>query len=594
MVRINLALAAGVAASAFSASASASSSSSSSSSSSPDGAVAVRGVAPGDIEKYAPYADPNGELRWKCLDGSREIKWSAVNDDYCDCPDGSDEPGTSACPNATFYCANHGHIPGRLRSSRVNDGICDPECCDGSDETDGKVHCPDRCAKIGKQHRKKVAELENLRRAGAKIRDKYIIDGKREKETLESDIARLEVELEVANEKEQRLKKALDIAESMDKAVIEAKMKTPLYATLTSHQSAIKALQDKNAALQQELQTLTLLLDDLARGYNPNYQDMAVKGAVVAYKEWRGIDTSAAGAAKDEDGADGAEATVDKDADINAENVKLTELLDEGEWSSERLDELTRASVFELMDGGLGGPGDQHAVSDGETGLLFRIHEYLPDPLVPYFEAMVDTLLDVLIKANVIKDVKRMRPKSGGGSGDVAEPENVSLARRAHTEAANRLRQTRDDLEGRKRKLDEFGSRYGRELEFKTLENQCVRKDMGEYTYEYCFFGRAMQIPNKGGASVSLGTFSNWNPTGKSLPEQDAYWLQQIYSNGQKCWNGPQRSAVVDLVCDTTNAVLDVFEAEKCIYSMKVSTPAVCFPPTAAAEGGKDKNHVEL
>ena len=45
-----------------------------------------------------------------------------MNDDYCDCDDGSDEPGTSACEFSKFYCANEGHVQMNLISSRVNDG----------------------------------------------------------------------------------------------------------------------------------------------------------------------------------------------------------------------------------------------------------------------------------------------------------------------------------------------------------------------------------------------------------------------------------------------------------------------------------------
>lgn len=109
----------------------------------------------------------------KCKDGSKKFNKSQFNDDFCDCPDGSDEPGilllasisvlirpffmnyiiinflvplianleislcyrfkvlsldwisgTSACPNGRFYCKNAGHTPLFLYSSRVNDGIC--------------------------------------------------------------------------------------------------------------------------------------------------------------------------------------------------------------------------------------------------------------------------------------------------------------------------------------------------------------------------------------------------------------------------------------------------------------------------------------
>lgn len=85
----------------------------------------VLGVAPSDLQKYQP--NPMG--LFTCLDGELSISWSAVNDDYCDCIDGSDEPGTGACPNMRFFCSSQQQY---LPSSRINDGICD--CCDGSDE----------------------------------------------------------------------------------------------------------------------------------------------------------------------------------------------------------------------------------------------------------------------------------------------------------------------------------------------------------------------------------------------------------------------------------------------------------------------------
>ncbi|KAG7988250.1 hypothetical protein I3843_03G177800 [Carya illinoinensis] len=83
----------------------------------------------------------------KCKDGSKSFTRDRVNDDFCDCLDGTDEPGTSACPAGKFYCRNAGSIPRFIYSSRVNDRFCD--CCDGSDEYDGSINCPNTCVMGG-------------------------------------------------------------------------------------------------------------------------------------------------------------------------------------------------------------------------------------------------------------------------------------------------------------------------------------------------------------------------------------------------------------------------------------------------------------
>lgn len=97
--------------------------------------AAIRGLNP-ELSSY--YSGAQGIFT--CIDGSRKIDFSRVNDNYCDCVDGSDEPGTSACYDGRFYCSNKGHEPQLLAAAFVDDGICD--CCDGSDEAHG---CANTC-----------------------------------------------------------------------------------------------------------------------------------------------------------------------------------------------------------------------------------------------------------------------------------------------------------------------------------------------------------------------------------------------------------------------------------------------------------------
>uniref|UniRef100_A0A6U6FEW6 Glucosidase II beta subunit N-terminal domain-containing protein n=1 Tax=Odontella aurita TaxID=265563 RepID=A0A6U6FEW6_9STRA len=76
------------------------------------------------------YNERTSREKISCPDGSIGF----FNDNYCDCDDGSDEPGTSACSNLLvskqiFSCADGN---GKIFTSRVGDGISD--CMDGSDE----------------------------------------------------------------------------------------------------------------------------------------------------------------------------------------------------------------------------------------------------------------------------------------------------------------------------------------------------------------------------------------------------------------------------------------------------------------------------
>lgn len=58
-----------------------------------------------------------------------------------------------------------------------------------------------------------------------------------------------------------------------------------LYTTLLTHRLALTRLRSKTSRLRSELDTLHGILEELSKGYNPNYQDMAVKAAVVGYEE---------------------------------------------------------------------------------------------------------------------------------------------------------------------------------------------------------------------------------------------------------------------------------------------------------------------
>ena len=195
--------------------------------------------------------------------------------------------GTSACPNGRFHCANAGHKSAYIPSSHVNDGVCDPECCDGSDEYDGQIHCPNTCKTLGLAARKAAEEAAKTRMKGWKARMTYIETAKRKKQELEAERDRLQTRIVAAEQKEAELKVVLERAEAREGKVSRfgEKIADRARERIKEYKSAITGLRDEIGYLVGHVEKLERILTDLKKDHNQNYHDMAVKAAVSGWEE---------------------------------------------------------------------------------------------------------------------------------------------------------------------------------------------------------------------------------------------------------------------------------------------------------------------
>nr|CAD2170713.1 unnamed protein product [Meloidogyne enterolobii] len=167
-----------------------------------------RGVHPQLASFYS------GEETFACLDGNKVTPFNQVNDDYCDCADGSDEPGTAACRNGKFYCKNYGYKPSLIPSSRVNDYICD--CCDGSDEWDSGTECPNVCEALGSEARSEAKQRRATHEAGWRKREELAFEGKKMMEEKSKELEKQKVELSSLEQRKLELEEAKNVAEKLE------------------------------------------------------------------------------------------------------------------------------------------------------------------------------------------------------------------------------------------------------------------------------------------------------------------------------------------------------------------------------------------
>jgi protein kinase C substrate 80K-H len=137
----------------------------------------------------------------------------------------------------------------------------------------------------------------------------------------------------------------------------------------------------------------------------------------------------------------------------------------------------------------------------------------------------------------------------------------ASRVRKEYDDASSKLSKIQSKISTLTEKLKHD---FGKDKEFYSFYDQCFESKEGKYTYKVCAYKKATQA--EGHSSTNLGRWDKF---------EESYRVMQ-FSNGDRCWNGPDRSLKVRLRCGLSNELNDVDEPSRCEYVAVLSTPALC------------------
>ncbi|XP_021377266.1 glucosidase 2 subunit beta-like isoform X2 [Mizuhopecten yessoensis] len=531
-----------------------------------------RGVADSNASHY----QPNSENVFACLDGSQTFPYTYVNDDYCDCTDGSDEPGTSACPNGKFTCTNAGHRPLIVPASRVNDGVCD--CCDGTDEYSGNIACVDSCKELGKKHKEEVERIMKQQEEGMKKKQEFAEAGKKMKEEKKARLEQLQGDKEAAEAERQEMEIKKNEAEVPEK---EAKDK---------HQAAWDEDKARRTA-EKDLVTASAAFQELDSN-NDNFVDVL---EMVIHNEF---DIDSNGVVSEEEVKEHLEEAdkVDEDTFVtkiwpNIKQIYKSLVPEPAEADGQAAPpaepqgetapppgEETKDSPNSLPPPPLD-PEDDYEEDEEEEGEDDEEEDDLDgrddyhDP-GPSTAAPVMSITGAGTLATLAPTTNEIQTEEEGEDKMPAYDEETQVLIEAADAARNAFNAADEKLQSINREITSLQSYmnldFGNDEEFSELKDKCFEYTDREYTYKLCTYERASQRPKAGGTETSLGNWGRW-----SGPDNDRY-SSQLYERGQNCWNGPDRSVKVHFKCGPENQLINAYEPSRCEYAFDFVTPVSC------------------
>ncbi|CAG9135609.1 unnamed protein product [Plutella xylostella] len=480
-----------------------------------------RGVSLSKASLYSPTKD------FTCFDGTVTIPFSYVNDDYCDCFDGSDEPGTSACLNGVFHCTNAGHRSQNIPTSRVNDGICD--CCDGTDEYAVPGTCQNTCEELGKEARAEAERMAELLKAGSQIRMELIEKGNKKRNDMAEELSQLEndkTEAEKIKEEKEAIKSELEAKEN---EVLK------VYREAEEREKQKKNEEEDNKTKAEATEHFTRFDSD-SDGH-----------LTIAEIQTRSF------------------CDKDKDGEVSEEEAKYFL----AEHDSVDLDTFITQSwplikPFLMLEHGLfRGPKvvesddhePEHEIEGEEAGDME--HEDIED----VDQADIDPSQDDHEEEAEPEPTQQYDPETQQVVNEASE------ARRQLVEAERTVREIDSNIRSIKQNLEKD---YGPQQEYTTLDGQCFEHEDKEYVYRLCMFDKVTQRSKNGGSEVGLGNWGEW------AGSDGNQYAAMKYTNGMGCWNGPNRVTTVNVNCGLENKINSVTEPFRCEYKIELSTPAAC------------------